>query len=204
MTIYRCRASGVFASGETWSFRQHFDSTSPISTVSANWFTHLQDFWQNATFGVQTIYPTGTLMTGSSAAALSGIPFREGLKSVLPMSLPGTNVGDSLPEQVCILTSLRTAQVGRRNRGRIHLPAPSETEATGGELGATQSTRVSTAIAALYDGMRLQGHTPVIYNVKVSVADPVVQTTKVITTQEVDRVLRTQRRRIKSRRAVYA
>jgi hypothetical protein len=51
--------------------------------------------------------------------------------------------------------------------------------------------------------MRLAGHDPVVYNVKVSTADPVVQTTKSIVTEEVDRVLRTLRTRTKKRRAVY-
>lgn len=203
MTIYRCVASGVFAAGETWSFRQHFDSPAAISTISGDWFANLTTFWTNGVFGLQTIYPTGTQMTGSSVAALGGVPFREGLKQVTPMTDAGTNLADSLPEQTCILVSLRGAAVGKRNRGRIHLPAPAESEAVGGELGAAQGTRVTTAISSLYNTMRLQGHIPVVYNVKVSVSDPVVQTTKVIVTQETDRVLRTLRTRTKGRRAVY-
>jgi hypothetical protein len=203
MTIYRCVASGVFLSGETWSFRQHFDSTAAIATIAGDWFAQLHSAWTNGTFGLQTLYPVGTEMTLSSVAALSGVPFREGLKQVTPMTDAGTNTNGSKPEQTCILVSLRSALVGKNQRGRIHLPAPAENTATGGELGVTEGTRVSTAIGALYAGMRLAGHTPVIYNVKVSVHDPVVQVTKVIVTEEVDRVLRTLRGRTKSRRAVY-
>ena len=203
MTTYRCVASGVFASGETWSFRQHFNSSAVISVIQADWFAQLHSAWTNGTFGLETLYPAGTELTLSSTAALSGVPFREGAKQSATMTDVGTNVGDSFPEQVCILVSLRGSDVGGKNRGRIHLPAPAEGTATGGELGSTEGTRVSTSIAALYAGMRLAGHDPVIYNTTTSVHDPVLQTTKSIVSEEVDRVLRSMRRRTKSRRAVY-
>jgi hypothetical protein len=206
MTVYRCVASGVFASGETWSFRQHFNSSAAIATVQGDWFSQLNSFWTNGSHGVETLYPTGTSLTLSSTAALSGVPFREGAKQSGTMTLPGTSADDSLPEQVCILVSLRGTDVGERNRGRIHLPAPAETTATGGELGSTEATRVSTAIGALYAGMRLAGHDPVVYNVavsKVPTVDPVAQTLKTIVTEEVDRVLRSMRQRVKRRKAVY-
>lgn len=203
MTIYRCTASGVFASGLTWSFRQHFNSVATVSAISGDWAAAVVSAWTDATHGIEVIYPTGTLLTATSAAALSGVPFREGLKQVAPTSHAGTLATDSLPENNAILVSLRAAAVGGRNRGRIHLPAPAEDQAVGGELGTTPSTRVSTAMNALYASMRLSGHDPVIYNSRVSVADPVVQTTKSIVTEEVDRVLRSMRPRTRKRRAVY-
>ena len=206
MTIYRCVASGVFASGLTWSFRQHFDSSASVSTVQGDWFTQINSFWTNGSHGVETIYPTGTVLNNTSTAELVGVPFRENLKQFGTATLPGTSADDSLPENVCILVSLRGAAVGERNRGRIHLPAPAETAATGGELGSAEGTRVSTAIGALYAGMRLAGHDPVVYNVKVSkvpTVDPVPQTIKSLVSEEVDRVLRSQRSRTKSRRSVY-
>lgn len=203
MTVYRAVASGVFASGETWSFRQHFDSGADIATISGDWSAQIQSAWTNGTHGLETLYPTGTELTQTSVAALSGVPFREGLKQVAPQTLVGTSADDSLPEQTCVLVSLRAAAVGRKNRGRIHLPALVETAVTGGEIDSTPSTRVSTAINALYDGMRIAGHTPVIYNTQVSVDDPVLQTLKTIVTEEVDRVTRSMRQRTKRRRAVY-
>jgi hypothetical protein len=206
MTIYRCVASGVFAGGATWSFRQHFDSSAVIATIQADWFAQLNSFWTNGTHGVETLYPTGTILDLSKTSALSGLPFREGAQQSATMALPGTSADDGMPEQVCILVSLRGADAGKKNRGRIHLPAPVETAAVGSELTNTLGTRVSTAIGALYDGMRLAGHNPVIYNTKVSkvpTVDPVAQTIKTIVTEEVDRILRTERRRTRSKRAVY-
>ncbi len=206
MTIYRCRASGVFAGGSTWSFRQHFDSTAAIAGIQADWFAQLTSFWTDGTHGVDTIYPTGTIMTLSKTSALTGIPFREGAQQSATLALAGTSTDDGMPEQDCIVVSLRGTDAGKKNRGRIHLPAPVETAAVGSELTSILGTRVSTAIAALYDGMRLAGHNPVVYNVKISkvpTVDPVAQTVKTIVTEEVDRIIRTQRRRTRAKRAVY-
>lgn len=206
MTVYRAVASGVFASGETWSFRQHFDSSAILATIAADWSAQINSAWTNGGFGLEAIYPSGTVLNLTSVAQLNGVPFREGAKTSTTEALPGTLGTDSLPEQTCIVISLRGVNVGKKNRGRIHLPAPAEDMATGGLLNSTPSTRVSSATDAIYGGMRTAGHSPVVYNVKVAKVpadDPVVQTLKVIVDQEVDRVLRTQRKRVAGRRAVY-
>lgn len=204
--VYRCLASGVFAGGSTWSFRQHFDSAADIATIQGDWFAQLNSFWTNGTHGVETLYPTGTILNFTQTSELTGVPFREGAQQSATAALPGTSTDDGMPEQVCIVVSLRGADAGKKNRGRIHLPAPAETAAVGSELTSVLGTRVSAAIGALYDGMRLAGHTPVIYNAKISkvpTVDPVAQTLKTIVTEEVDRILRTQRRRTKSKVHVY-
>src|SRR5207237_4838403 len=122
-----------------------FNSVAAIGTISGDWAAAVVALWTNGTNGIQTLYPTGTLLTATSAAALAGVPFREGAKQVAPTSHAGTAVTDSLPEQVCILVSLRGAQVGGRNRGRIHLPAPPEDVATGGDVHTTPGAGASAA-----------------------------------------------------------
>lgn len=206
MATYRCTASGAFASGLSWSFRQHFESGADIGTVAADWSTNLVAWWTDATNGMQGIYPTGTTFDLSTVAELTGVPFREGAKLEQTHTLAGALSTDSLPEQDCIVVSLRAAAVGRKNRGRIHYPAPAEDQVTGGVLNTTPSTHVSTATNVLYAAMRTAGHTPVIYNAKASPTpgvDPVPQTLKTIVSEEIDRVIRTQRRRTKKRKAEY-
>lgn len=202
MTIYRCVASGVFASGRTWSFSQKFNSSVAISTIQGDWHTQIGSFWTNGSHGVETLFPTTTSLTLTSTAALSALG-REGLKQTATETLPGTSANDGLPEQDCILVSLRGASVGKMNRGRIHLPAPDETVVDAGEMQVTATTRVSTAIGALYAGMRIAGHDPVVWNVHTSVHDPVAFTPKSIVTEEVDRQIRTLRMRSRGKRAVY-
>lgn len=206
MTTFRCTASGVFPSGLRWSFRQHFSSTATTATVASDWSAALTGWWSDGTNGMGLSYPTGTLLDLSTCAMLVGVPFRETEKVETTHTLAGTLSTDSLPESNCIVASLRATEVGARNRGRVHFPAPAEDQATGGVLTTAASTRVSTATDNLYASMRSAGHTPVVYNVKVSkvpTVDPVVQTLKVIASQQIDKNLRTQRRRTRSRKALY-
>ena len=206
MTVYRCTASGVFPSGLAWSFRQHFDSAAGTAAVEASWSASLTGWWTDATNGMQISYPVGTTLDLSTTAMLVGVPFRETEKVATTHTFAGLATTDSLPEANCIVASLRGAEVGAKNRGRVHFPAPAEDMAIGGVLVGPAGARVATATRNLYASMRGAGHTPVVYNTKVSkvpTVDPVVQTLKPILSEEIDEVLRTQRRRIRKKKAVY-
>jgi len=51
--------------------------------------------------------------------------------------------------------------------------------------------------------MRTGGYTFFVFNRRTSARDPILYAKKTITTQKVDRVLRTQRRRIRKEIAIY-
>jgi len=207
MTVFRCTASGVFPSGLPWSFRQHFDSTATTAAVSASWSAALTGWWTDGTDGMALVYPTGTTLDLSTVAMLVGVPFRETEKLEVPHTFAGTLTTDSLPEQDCVLVSLRGSEVGARNRGRIHLPAVAEDQATAGLLTAGAVGHIRITTNNLYASMRGAGHIPVVYNAKVSkvpTVDPVVQTLKTVASELVDQRLRTQRRRVRKAKAVYA
>jgi hypothetical protein len=85
----------------------------------------------------------------------------------------------------------------------MYLPCPAEDTFNEGVLGATEATRVSTAIDALFSGMRTAGYTFFVFNRKTSPRDPVLFTKKTLTNEKTDRVLRTQRRRIRKELAIY-
>jgi hypothetical protein len=203
MTQYRLTMEGVYPNGRTWSFRQHYSSAASLATIIADWSNAWTTAWTTATTGLATVYTTGTVLNNFTAAVLTGTPYREGLKSVNPVSHAGTVSGDSLPPQTAILISRRSVEVGARNRGRTYLPAPAESTQVDGEMDTTNAGNVSTSINAVRIALVSAGHTPVIYNTKVSTADPVIQTNKTITLEEVDRILRSQRRRQEKTRAVY-
>lgn len=203
MTQYRLTVSGTFASGRKWSFRQHYSSAASLATILSDWKTQWETAWTTATTGLATVYPTTTTFTAVSAAELTGTPYREGLKSTTTVSHAGTVSGDGLPENVAVVVSRRTAAVGGRNRGRSYLPAPAESVQVDSVMDATNTGHISTSVSGVRTAMVAAGHTPVIYNVKTSVADPVLQTNKTITAEEVDRVLRSQRRRVRKAAAQY-
>jgi hypothetical protein len=206
MATFRCTVSGIFPSGLSWSFRQHFESSATTSQISTDWSAAVTGWWSDATNGMALSYPTGTELGLTTVAMLNGVPYRETEKLEVTHTLAGTLTADSLPENVCVVASLRAAQVGARNRGRLHFPAPAEDQAVGGSLVGATAIRMNNATDNLFASMRSAGHTPIVYNAKVSkvpTVDPVIQTGKVIVTQQIDKNLRTQRRRTKKRRADY-
>jgi len=209
MTIYRCVMRGVYASGRPWTSRQFFVSSAPLATIQADWVSQTASLWTDATHGLQTLYPTATVFDRCDTYQMAltlGPPIKL-VASALATSAfthAGTSANDGLPDQDAVLVSLRTAGVGVNNRGRAYLPAIDETIVTGDLIGSTQATRVTTAMTALRTGMAAAGHTQVILNDKATVRDPVVATTKPVTSCETDRVVRTQRRRVRKLAAIYA
>lgn len=209
MTLYRCTASGVQPSGRAWSMRIHYSSTATLSTVEADWLAQVDSFWTNGSHGVETLFPTGTTVAQTKTESLAVVPVgavdkirATGLLFDNP-ALAGTSSNASLPDQNVILVSLRSITPGREGRGRFHLPAPDETLVTTGELGSTPATRVTTAANALRSGMGSAGHTEVVLTyTKTKIGSPVGSFHAVVD-EETDRVIRTLRGRVKSRKAVY-
>lgn len=209
MTLYRCSATGVSPSGRSWSFRMNFSSTAPIATVENDWLTQVTSSWTNGSHGIETLFPTATVLETTRTAQLAVVTIgtvdklREtSVRSDNP-ALAGTSANASMPDQNAILVSLRTALPGRENRGRIHLPAPDVTLVTASELSSVSATRVSTSFIALLGGMGGSGHQMVVLTATKSKAGTAVGSTRSVTTIETDRIVRTVRARNKRERAVY-
>lgn len=208
MALYRCVAYGIYASGRPWSFRQNFSSAAALATVQADWFAQVVAAWTDGAHGLQTLYPTTTSLERTRTYALFltlGPPIKVKASAAAENAAvhAGTSANDGLPDQDATVVSLRTAGVGVNNRGRTYLPALDETIVTGDLIGAVQATRVTTAMTALRAGMAAAGHVQVIFNDKPTVLDPVTATTKPVTLCETDRVMRTQRRRVRKEAPLY-
>ncbi len=209
MALYRCEVKGVQPSSRSWSFRINFSSSSAAAAVEADWLAQITSFWTNGSHGVETLFPTATVLETTSTTSLtlvsiSGVDkLRSGVIVSDNPALAGTSANAGLPDQNAVLVSLRTGLSGREARGRIHLPAPDETLVTTGELGTTPTTRVSTAMAALLSGMGGAGHQAVVLTYVKPKTGTAVGSTRSITFAETDRVVRTLRGRVKSRQAVY-
>lgn len=208
MTIYRCVAAGIYDSGRRWSFRQWFTSSAVLSSVQSDWAAQVAALWTDGTHGLQTLYPTTTVLDLASTYQMAltlGPPIKLVATAInqTTMSHAGTSVNDGLPDQDSVLVSLRTAGVGPNFRGRTYLPAVEETIVAGDVLGNTQATRVTTAMTALRSGMAAAGHTHVLLNDKPTVRDPIIATTKPVTSCKTDQVQRSQRRRVRKFAAIY-
>lgn len=208
MTLYRCEAHGLYLSGRAWSFRQYFSSSAALATIEADWKNAASAAWTDATHGLETLYPTTTVFESVSTYQLSVVAGTPGkvISTALAsdaVALAGAAAGDGLPDQDAVLVSLRTAGTGPNNRGRTYLPAVDETIVTGDVLGSTQATRVTASLTALRAAMAAAGHVQVLLNTKSTLRDPVIGTTKPVTLCKTDRVIRTQRRRVRKEVALY-
>lgn len=208
MALYRCVAYGTYLSGRPWSFRQNFSSAAVLATVQADWLAQVVAAWTDGAHGLQTLYPTTTSLTLTRTYALFltlGPPIKVKASAAAQNTAvhAGTSVNDGLPDQDAVVVSLRTAGVGVNNRGRTFLPALDETIVVGDIIGNTPATRVTTAMTALRAGMAAAGHVHVLFNDQPTVHDPVTATTKPVTLCETDRVMRSQRRRIRKQPAQY-
>lgn len=202
MTDYKLEISGLFGTGRDWSTGVKASSTNDLATTLIDWALQVNSFWTNGSHGVQTLYATTTVLTEIKAIQLdaTGHVVQE---VASPVTLAGTASGQEGANQLAILVSLRNLFAGERNRGRMYLPSPAEDTVDEGVLGNTEGTRVSTAIDALFSGMRTAGYTFFVWNTETSPRDPVLFTKKTLTIEKVDRVLRTQRRRIRKELAIY-
>lgn len=209
MTLYRCTASGVQPSGRTWSCRIYHTSSSTVSQVETDWLAQFTSFWTDAGHGVQTLFPTGTIFQHAkteqiAVVAVSGVnKLRSTALAFDNVTHAGTSVNASLPDQNAVLVSMRTALPGREGRGRYRLPAPDETLVTAGALGSTPATRVHTSATALRTGMAALGHSQVIVTAVVPKTGTPVGSFRIVTSEEVDEVVRTLRIRVKGRKASY-
>lgn len=202
MTDYKLGISGVYGTGRKWSTGIHVSSTGDIAAAVVEWGLKVADLWTNGTWGIETLYATTTVVTELSVAQL-GPTMNTVQEIVSPVTLAGTAAGQENANQLAILVSLRNAFAGERNRGRMYLPAPAEDASDEGVLDATKATRVATAIETVFTAMRGDGYTFFVFNRVASVRDPIPYTKKALTNEKVDRVLRTQRRRVRKELAIY-
>lgn len=202
MTDYKLEFSGSYGTGRRWSTGVHVSSSADIITALTDWSAQVVSAWTNGTHGLEALYAVSTVLDTISAIQL-GPTMNEVQRLDGPTTLPGTDATQEGANQLAILVSLRNAFSGARNRGRMYLPSPAEDTVDEGILGGTQATRVSTAIIALFTGMRTSGYTFFVFNRTSHPHDLVPFTKKTVTSEKVDKVLRTQRRRIRKELAQY-
>jgi hypothetical protein len=165
MTDYFCQLNGQFAGGRAWSTGIHVTSNQSLAALSTTWNGACSAAWTDGSHGLQAIYHTTTVTTSTAVAVLNGLQ-REVQKQVTPLSLAGTSTDTSLPWEVALLVSLRSAYVGKHNRGRLYLPAFVEGVVVDNVIAGSTCTRVRDAIAALFGAIRADGSTIYVFNRK--------------------------------------
>ena len=145
--------SGSLAGGDEFSYGYWLNPAGVQSQATLDGLTSdAMSFWTTdfMTTTVAGYFPTTTTWKkvrgywyagGSSAALVSESDFG---------TLAGTAAATTCPNQVAICVSQRTGIPGRRNRGRLYLPAPTSGILAAGQLGPSQAQGIADGVAAVF------------------------------------------------------
>ena len=190
MTTYINVVKGA-VTGEEWSFTLHTEKTGgTLSAAQAAWATAVDLLWNGtgATDNIKQYCKSTTTMTTASTAELSALTGKQLGRVESALSLVGTAAGESLPPQLSIVVSLRTALATRAGRGRIYLPPFATGSVTAARLTGAQLNVVRDAAKGMLDSLITSTYLPCIYHRSTKLFD-------LITTIDVGDVFDTQRRR---------
>lgn len=203
MTDYLTQVHGNFGDGQDWSCGLHVTSNQNIDTLVATMQGAWIQAWTDVDFGLQTLYPVDTVMTGVSVHSLT--PTMRWLQTKDGSAAhAGTALGDSLPIHEAVTVNLRSDFSGPSGRGRIKLPALEETFVNGNLVTVPAATRIKTAIGAVLAAIRADGSSVFVFNDK-ELKDLTPPFRKRVITQlpRVDRKPGTQRNRANSNPSLY-
>lgn len=158
MTDYYCQVKGSYAGAASWSFGLRVTSNQAQASLLTTWQNAWTNAWTNATYGLATMYPTGTEITEYSVATLDA-NYKQVSKSLAAVSQPGTSTDDTLPYLNSIVVSTRTAMIGRHARGRFFLPSPGESSINNNVVTSAAVTRVKSAVESVKTAIQADGST---------------------------------------------
>lgn len=204
MTDALVRIKGHYQSGRTWGFGLHVSTSDSAATIQANMVSWITSFWTDGTHGVQTLFPTTTVLDSLDVTALNSVLRFQSRAPGSTLTLAGTDSTAGMADEVSAVISWRTANVGKGQTGRTKLPAPATDQISSGELASTASLRIGTAARALLALMNAAGTTLFFFNPYPTISSPVALTRRTITTGEGSNKLGTVRTRTKPVRATYS
>lgn len=194
MAIFAHKFSGVLPAGDTWSVGWHSSSgLLSIDGSHGNAVTWAADVWNGVggSPGIGAEYTGGTIMTRVTTAQLDvAPPYRTDFSRETDVTHAGTALGNASPQQVAIVVSLRTANAGRKGRGRLYLPGPAAAALTSlGQLATADQGHFLASLLAAWGVSNAAGERPVIFS-------KTLGTATAITTFGMGERLDTQSRRI--------
>ena len=166
MPLFQHRFAGSCAAGDIYIFSWWADREGEVAAANAAAVAWATDFWE----GPGTDDGYGSLVTSAvtmSTVSTGEIDMATGQQQTLaeaPVTLAGTAVGSSLPADVAIVASLRTALANRSGRGRFYLPQPAASTLTAtGRLSSAAQDQILASLAAAWTTYNAGG-APVVYS----------------------------------------
>lgn len=166
MALYQNRFIGTLPEGDTFTFSWWTDSTQDLATVQAGNVQWAQDLWAGATDGegLEDLLPSSCVLTTVRTGLITQATGQQQAVDEDTVNLPGVATGNSLPNDVALVVSLRTNLANRRGRGRFYLPSLVATTLTAaGRLDPTAQQNIVDSLANAWNGYTGVGD-PVVYS----------------------------------------
>ncbi len=166
MALYQNRFIGTLPEGDTFTFSWWTDSTQDLATVQAGNVQWAQDLWAGATdgAGLEDLLPSSCVLTTVRTGLITQETGQQQAVDEDTVNLPGVATGNSLPNDVALVVSLRTNLANRRGRGRFYLPSLVATTLTAaGRLDPTAQQNIVDSLANAWNGYTGVGD-PVVYS----------------------------------------
>lgn len=171
--VFQHRFSGQLSGGDSYMFTWWATSGSDIDTVHAAANTWANAFWDGGGYEAH-VAPSVTL-TNVTTVQVTDATGLQTLRRDSAHSLAGVNVTGSLPADVALVVSLRTAQSNRSGRGRFYLPQPAvdQLDESNGRVSGAAVSSILTALQTAWGGYTPTG-IPVVYSRTLRATQPVV------------------------------
>lgn len=166
MALYQNRFIGTLPEGDTFTFSWWTDSTQNLATVQAGNVQWAQDLWAGAVDGqgLEDLLPSSCVLTTVRTGLITQETGQQQAVDEDTVNLPGVATGNSLPNDVALVVSLRTNLANRRGRGRFYLPSLVATTLTAaGRLDPTAQQNIVDSLANAWNGYTGVGD-PVVYS----------------------------------------
>lgn len=166
MALYQNRFIGTLPEGDTFTFSWWTDSTQDLATVQAGNVQWAQDLWAGAVDGqgLEDLLPSSCVLTTVRTGLITQETGQQQAVDEDTVNLPGVATGNSLPNDVALVVSLRTNLANRRGRGRFYLPSlVADTLTAAGRLDPTAQQNIVDSLANAWNGYTGVGD-PVVYS----------------------------------------
>jgi len=185
MTLFHMTLEGTTPDG-TWSFGVWTTNTGDDASAALTKFqTAVAAMWAS---GIDAYISDQVAYTGQKVVTVDQSTGRQIARADGVVTDAGADTGETLPPQVALVATLRTALATRAGRGRIYLPPFAVSQMSSGRLLAATQGPCLTKVKGMFDTLISDGHTPVLYGRTAHTVTP-------ITTLALGDVFDTQRRR---------
>ena len=157
-TDYKMKVHGTLAGTRPYSWAWNITSNQTASALTTTMAAALTDYWNNGTYGVETLYNASTTLDSFDIITLDGT-FKETAKESYSLSLVGTSSDAPLADDSTLVVQKRSTGLRRNQRGYTHFPALVEGTLSGGLYQPTPRNRYGNAVTALLAAVTADGST---------------------------------------------